>query len=801
MKLHFSSSTSILTANPSIVAPLYNSLLIHYVSPYVYVSDTSTNKVLCKFTHTDVQALSVHGNRLYVFTNEIFIYDLDTLRMASLVALSKPLISSAKIYSDGSDGISILVSKLNNRVYLIRDGNIVSDVPSGSRVSHLLLSGTVYGFVDKDRLVAYNQYGKMIEKEVEDVLYAFVSGESVFTLDGSSILKEWNTGREMCLVDGITYAFYDGEHLHCASGYSVYLYTAEGRLVSTIDMSHLMDGFPPTPTCSLPRREHPEAGRRSSSSDDSSSYSLGSDIEQLIDNGEEIYKRLRSNLRAAQTEGNSNSEGSVDMDNMDDFIELQDAKGYADPEASYSDNIAEDPLFSYIDRSIIHMGNYVIFHDQFEKISKMYAFNSDITEVARYEEYMLFSTLSGHIRYTRADRYSEEGEFLCEVNFCNVAGDTITGMAVSGDRLVVGSVNKTLLYLHITRRAPDALSFDYVITLASSLEPITAVALSPRLIAFASSDCLLQIYEMGGPDEMPGEGECLTAKLKGETIRFRPITIQKLHSKEIVHISITPDCLITSSCDKTVKFIDTSSGEVLKTIEPGSAVVHTSVSDKYIAVCASKSIELLTRALSPVSSIQLKRPVTSSLFYREYFITISDILRIYDVSAGKCVKSYDFGLTNCWSHSFPFLCAENKILLLSDQSEEVATELLKELQSLKEDALLTEKYCREGKYSEVLEIFSRKNDYTRMFQTVCLGYHKSGNLDFLSILSGSRSKITDMLLKCSGYKHADVFSLVVQRELPFVSDKARKKRILDILRKHAVGIESVYEELLGTEQE
>ena len=52
-------------------------------------------------------------------------------------------------------------------------------------------------------------------------------------------------------------------------------------------------------------------------------------------------------------------------------------------------------------------------------------------------------------------------------------------------------------------------------------------------------------------------------------------------------------------------------------------------------------------------------------------------------------------------------------------------------------------------------------------------------------------------MKNSGFKHSEVFNLIVNREAGYFADCVKKVKILAICRKHSEAVDAIYTELIG----
>ena len=405
-----------------------------------------------------------------------------------------------------------------------------------------------------------------------------------------------------------------------------------------------------------------------------------------------------------------------DSDDITDEVNSTD--GVTDKQCMTDDITDEVNMkIEYFDEHIIKTSeNDLILHSNFN-INKIISYNDDVTDSVNFENYLILSTSSGYLKCTNINEYSE-GEYIFNGKIIQGHSDSITSMRIYKDYILTGSKDRTAILWKLLNQ-DGSINFCKIQIFDEFVESITAVALYGDLIAISSYDNILQIFRNSTELES-GENT--------SEIYFDNIFTQIIHSKQINHLSITPSYIISSSSDKSAK-IFSHSGQLIKTLN-SDKILHSSFNSKYIALCGYKSIKIYDSNLSQVAALQSKNPVLSSCFYKDYLIAATDVLRIYDLDKKKCVKSYDLGLTNCWSFCFPFLCAENKIVFLEDESIKVNNDLLDTLRVYKEESLLIDKYCRENNYQEAIKILIRKNDYKKMFRTVCKAYEHYKNLNF-----------------------------------------------------------------------
>lgn len=438
MKLHLALRTTIHSTPPQHHVLVHGGTLLHYTSPYVYVTDVATHRIMHKLRYEDVQVMRVHRDRVYICTSDIYVLEMEKYEIVEVIRLSKALINRME-FDDAADE-RFVISKVDRRISVFEGLRKVGELASTSFCDRLLISGPLCGYLDKDRLVVHSGGAAVVDGAIESIACAFLASGGVYTIDESGTLKEWISGREVRLDAEIEHAgFFDGR-IHISSGYDICEYELDGTLVG------------------------------------------------------------RTNMRdriAEYSEGLDESLGGGDQDDSEDVKRAKLSQAASDDEDSGSGSTADsEAAIGYFDGSVVQVSHTSFAIHSGYKIEKMICFNDDVTDSVRYENFLLISTTAGDIAYTCVDGYGD-GEYLFDGRVVECHDDSITSMAQFQDYILTGSRDRTVALWKIGVVDGTLLSFQRLRTLESFVEPVSAVALGFGLLAAATLDNVLQIYRIG----------------------------------------------------------------------------------------------------------------------------------------------------------------------------------------------------------------------------------------------------------------------------------------------------------------
>ncbi|KAI4291512.1 hypothetical protein PAPHI01_0786 [Pancytospora philotis] len=824
MKLHVAQKAVILSQAPQLPPVQHNGRLIYYASPYVHVADIESGRIVQKLRYEDVQVIKIFGGRLYLATSDIYVIDLESYEIAEIIKVSKVLINN--LVDDPSDH-SIILSQINGAVAVYSGTRLVRSLNAGGYCDAVFKYGDVYGYASQDHIVVYKGDDKFAEGPMPGLVGVFADHHSVYSVDESGIVVDWLNGWEHDLgmdVDCIWHNIDKSDLLVAGEGGITHFGMFDFQQGAFIEIKDIVEchsgeitsADPENPDPEEPSTlgsEEPDADEEyESHADECESCGLHISDEESEPNtyeseetaisgsGDESPKRLKAEPAAA---GSISEEDEL----VDDDLSRSDEEGYLDSGEADEDSVmsgeidalksaleAEErersseataqPKVRLFDDTLIYTGDKCMILDEFWGISKIFAFNEDITGSVRYGDTLIVSTTSGQLVYTDASRYGA-GEYLFDARVHPVHTEAITGLALYGDVLMTGSKDRTAVLWALSWNDRGQLALSRLKTFRTPLSPISTVGCGYGTAAIATFDNILQLHSvaLSCPDVA---GTPVTVLSSENTL------VQCAHAKAINHIAVTPAYVVSSSSDKTAK-IFTHAGALAKTVQ-SDKVLHCTFSDRHLAVCSHKAIKVFNSAsLEPVASFQTRKPVLSSCFFGDFLFAASDVLRLYDLKKSRCVKSYDLGVVNAWSFDFPFLCGDNKIVVLTDESERVNARLADELRAEKEENMLVDVYCRSNNFRDALAVAARREDYRKMFSIVCRGFYAQQSLDFLDVLDGAKNKLQNMLLKNPGLKHAEVFNLVLER----VGCPAQRAKLQEVCRKHYQAINEIFTELLA----
>ncbi|KAI5170289.1 hypothetical protein PAEPH01_1309 [Pancytospora epiphaga] len=793
MKLHLGTKATILCKPPELPVVYYNDHIYHYANPYIYVTRIEDGLVIQKLRYEDVGVLQIYGEKLFVFTNDVYVLDLKTFEILEIIRLSKGLINKVEFASYDLMGGVYILSKMSREIVLVKSGKPELVGLSGSCCDRLFILPEMFGFVDKESIVLY-QNGKIVLKEevdVEDLVELFTTNAGVYTINRMGIVREWIKGVEFSIETTVDSVGYFENILHVSDGYMIRKYNLEGEMLGMIDFQGEIEHY------------------------------CGKATVQEIGSNENIKrKRLNENIAEVGQDimDRDSEEFSLESEGVelicgseDDEIELGSENESIKTDMDMSRGKSGITFNQILPSIIVVEDRQIIIHKNF-KIMKMFIFNNNSTDSLLFNDMLLVATASGDIAYTMVSGYVE-GEYLFNGRMIRCHDDSITTVAGQGSIIFTGSRDTTTILWKILTAFNNKLELVEIKRFAQSLEPITALDYGHGILAIATYDYILQIYKEDGyvkriKDESIEEIKNIGNVCEDESnilkntmgvhkiedynnLSFTNILVQKVHSRQINNVYVTSKYIITVSSDKSAKFF-THDGESIKTVT-GDKYLCATYSSDHIALCGHKTIKVLDWELNQVAFFQVKRPVLSCCFQGGMLLGSSDIVRVYDIKKGKCVKTYDFGAQNCWSFTFPALCGDNQISLLSDVSKEMNEKLAEDMRLEREENQLLGVYCREKNYKRALEIAVKRNDYKKMFRIVCDEYYSGGNLESLEVFNSCKSKLVEMLLKNPGLKYMEVFNMIIKKENNII----KEDKLYEVCKKHSKAVEDIYTLLLG----
>lgn len=819
MKLHLEPQYTISNFPPKVGPIRHENMFIYYSNTNVTVSDLSLNKIIHKFKYEDVQALEVHQSCLYICTSDIYILDLASFQIVSIVKLSKALISKIALFES-----DILVFKVNKKLCLLHHDNNQScekkfEVQLDSFCDGLFLSEQFFGYFGSEGVAVFSSNCKIAEYESECVLGVYPHEKSVYVLQSNGDLLEIVSGYNVGLGLEVQSCCFASDHILCISNSRFLKVSYIGEILEEFDVGDKIEEYSGTVIdyysharnsnlLSVPdfQRNKKLKTCESNSREENASEHF---ISEVSDNSQDAGPGGRG--IGGSRDLCSQSDYACNTDEEDNSVQDLDSitsDGNQGLDPSVSGDIEEASTgrlcFTLVDPGLIKTSenDYIFFKD--ECITKLLAFADDITDSVCFEDHLVLGTSSGYLKFTDINGYSG-GECILDSHFLKIHSDSITACRLYKDILVTASKDRTVGVFRILRHA--GLRLVKLFEFSNFPEEITALAYENNLLVVATSDFLVHIFKS---DQCLPEKEAGCFDVKGLDFlldysqffnTFENVSVQKLHSRMINHISLTSEFIITSSSDKSAKILSLDGG-LVKTIQ-SDKVLHTSFSNKYVAVCSHRAVKIIAYpTLSPVCSFQARRPVLASCFYNGYLLTLSDVLRVFDIDKKKCVKVYDLGLTNPWSFNFPFICAENSIIVLKDISEEKAKLDAEAVRLLAEHTILFDRFIHEKQFDRALDVVLKRSDEKKAYQTISQGYYHFGNLDFLRdyMKNGdAKNKILDILMKNASLKNSLVFNEILNSYLISKIDRVKKEKIREVVCKHVDAIDNIYIELLGLE--
>lgn len=448
--------------------------------------------------------------------------------------------------------------------------------------------------------------------------------------------------------------------------------------------------------------------------------------------------------------------------------------------------------YTLIDKNIIKTSenDIIIFYSS--NISKIYSFVDDVIDSVRFMNNQIFITSSGWIKIKDSESFNSEN-ILCS-KIIRLSNSPILCAKLYKNVLLLGTKDRTILVYLIHQNR--LLSFDLIYKFVNFRSAPTNLDFDGYSLIVSTEDNIVQIYKSVNSSDAVIDFKYFQS--------FENIMTQALHSKSINHLLLTPKYIISSSSDCTCKILDYN-GVLINTIQ-SDKVLNTCYNLEYIAICSHKAIKVIKYSSLEVHAIfNVQKPVLSSCIYQGYLLAISDVLRVYDIAKKKCVKSYDLNLINCWSFEFPTLCAENKIVFLTDISKSIQEETNLAIKTEIEDEILMDKYIKDKNYSKgLLVLLNKKSKSTEkdflIKNLILKGYFESQNLDFLIDIVRNgvfKTRIFEILIKNSGFKNSEVLNMLIQTFGFEKIDGVTKGKIEKILSKHCEAINQIYIDFIG----
>lgn len=819
MKLHLETKCTISNIPPKINPIKHKNFFIYYNNNNVIITELSSNKILHKFKYEDVQVLEVHKDHLYICTNDIYIVDFVEFEIVEIIKLSKALISKIVIFEN-----QIFIEKINKKISLLTWKSFggfskTFELQLDSFCDGIFLNNLYFGYFNSDKIVAYSGNNKIIDLEIDNILAVHPLNDCIYLALNSGILLELIADLKIDLNISIQSCYFSEDHICCISNNMMYRIKYTGDVLDSYNIDQLIENYSGSITdCSNNERSSLSQIKKIKANNEvDTNIDETNSIDSVNDISDENIDSIGSSDENTDSAIDSADDSEIEesSNSLDDDISTDDANNSLDSSTDNSNNGLDDDNsidnsedtstdnsdhiksleFNIINSGLIKTSenDYLLLNDN--KIIKIISFVDDITDSIYFNDYLILTTSSGYLKYTKLDNYLEN-EYICDSKLVKIHKDTISAGRIYKDIFITSCKDRTIAVFKILI-SDDRINFVKIYEFGIFSDEISTIAYENNLLVVGTADFIVQIFKstQNVPENVKFE------EYSNFFSSFENISVQKLHSKSISHISLTKKYIITSSFDKSCKILDLN-GNLIKTIQ-SDKIIHTSYNDKYIAICSHKAVKILSNpSLSPICSFTAKRPVLSSCFYNDHLLTTSDVLRIFDIDKKKCVKNYDFGLVNSWSFNFPFISAENKILILKDNSKEVSEKEAENIRQQKENTMLFDKFIYEKKYDHALSVVLKSKDDKKIHQVITQGYFCNKNIDFMveSMKNGEiKSLIFDVMMKNCSFKNSLVFNEILNRFYTSKVDKIRKDKIRGILKKHTEAIDNIYIEFLGYE--
>ncbi len=737
----------------------------------------------------------------------------------------------------------IVIAKTDNKIHLVCDGEIIRTRKTYSGVTQVFLDDEIYGYATNERCMAYKGDELVFGHEIEDLNYVFIDRGGLYTVDYKGEVIEWRSGIVRMLGTDISCVCYIGGRLYWGNGVFVYNVSVEDLIKHGNEKGFMIDNI----KAKVIKNEIPNINNKINSFKEELHSTIDSDdnsIEKSDDNSIEksddnsiinsddnsIEKSDDNSIEKSDDNSIINSDDNSIINSDDNSIEKSDDNSINSDDNSIINSIESFSDIEFkitaVSENLIEMGNILIVQEKFQ-IRNVFVFNDDVVDMVKYKNYILLGNTRGCIVYGDYRRY-KEGESLFSGCIVAAHSDAITNMAVWNDQLVTGARDGTVS-LHSLRVTNNG---ELMVQLISSQllghgKCVTALDYNHGILAVARNNQMLEIFRLYN-------GNCVNETIRdikhdadGDSIEYNDhklsivntlnpnkvndggktdcnivngynleaVATEKGHTKQINHVLVTQKFILTSSSDKTAQ-IRTHLGRLLRIIQMDRVICAFS-DESYIAVCSHKAIKVFDASINEIVHYQLKKPVLSGCFYQRHLITNSDIVRIYDITKKKCVTTYNFGIQNAWTFTFPFIAGDNKIVIITDETEKVLLNEREQRKAIREEEILLEKYRRDGDYERVISILDKTNRHNKIIHVMAEAYEHTGKLDFLTVFSSAKHKLFNILLKSPALKYAPLFAKILHKEITKISDINLKTKLLRVLEKHYNGVTELLINLEG----
>ncbi|KAI5148455.1 hypothetical protein ENBRE01_0336 [Enteropsectra breve] len=787
-KLHLSSEFSYSSLAPQLPPVEHNGRLIYYHSPFIHIVDVSTGKILNKIKYANTKQIKIHNDMLFVCTNTINVLELEKYNLIYTITPSRSSILDIEFYG------SFLLISLPGQIRLYRigankenTGIQIEPVKSYSVIDNsiqLFINAHYYGFYDQNMLKIYNYgHNEIFSIESPEILRVVLCDKQIFILFSNGLVQDVisQTQYKIEVPEDISSIWNENKRLYIA--YEKYILICEindngVEMNERIDLEEKIQEYSGSITFSgeasnnFSNDNMIEILNEDINSAENDALSEETDSISAVDLNEDISDSDPSdNTSGDSCEISEENEVSINNSN-DENSDIHEDNGGSNDEIAVS----------FFNASLIFTnGNNIILHVNFS-ITKIFSFNDDITDIVKIENKIVLSTGNGYLKY-REENSSLNGEYIFDSRIIKASEKPITNISLDGSYLLIAGDHSALFTVSIT---DGILNLDQI--RAFSTGKIVCSGFVDSRLAFVSADGIMEIYA-----------------INSENNQIENIFTGKIHEKQVNHLFCSDKFIITSSNDKKAKVFSWD-GRLIKEIA-SERVLNCCASDKYIAVCGYKSIKTykVEMSSSPIieqsGAYSLIKPVISSAFINGYLVCVSDTVRIYDIEKKKCVKSYNWDITSGWVFRWPYIGGENKVVHMLDESDKAFDDLQQELRNKKEETLLADKFCREGRYKDVIAIYNRSKNYRALFKVLKEAVTKVG--DNSAVVADLLSEITkasavDMLLANTEFKQSKIFNLVLSAKI--LSEgivRYKIEELYKIVNKHSEGIETLYVDLLG----
>lgn len=758
VKLHLSAGTTFLSKSPSIPPLLFHNLLVYYDSSHIIISDINSLNILYRVEFKDVQLIDLVSNYLIICVSNIYIVDLNSLSLSpciksnfliyNLINLSKSLINL--FISNPADQYllqSYGIAKFNNRITFYLDNRTILDCYSSSTPFCLLISNSYVGYINSDEILVYNLNNEiLINKHNDGIINGFIHEYQLILVhaDGYIILIN---------IDQINT--------------DLYKYNKIANNQHLTDHNHQTDQL-----------DHPtDRSVQLASSISYARYACGT---IFLASSDTI---IEYNISTAQSRT---------------FHFLSMIHDYSSPHINYDPNYPFSFNILYFDNNMIVTDNYVILIYNYT-IKLLILFNNDLINMISYNNKIVISTLTGWIRFI--DQTSQTNKIddqsteqidqpvlqLCTGRMVHAHHSAVTSIAHFDNLLVSGSKHGEL---RVWLDSPSGLLGPVYESLFDS--SITAIFIDSLQLIITTYSGSIVIYNC-----VPSNGDILiNNKMYVEYIN------QQIHTKPINSMTVTPSLIITTSADRTA-IISNRTGQEIKRLTGEQFNTSIACADMF-AITSSRAIRIFDQQANQLKFMQTSRPVISCMFYAGKLLAASDVLRIYDIYNGKCVKSYDYGLNNCWSIALPYLGAENAIIKLKDTSIEEWNKEKRMKREANQQGIIEEQLRREGRIKEEIEQMIRRKegmhkiDTNKVYNAICRGYRKykeKGFTELVNLFIGRDEILAEVIKRNGGVKNAKIVNEIIKRSINL--KEIASKGIEEICKREYESIERMYSKVLS----